>query len=115
MPARSRSCAKARFSRCASGLAVDALVAQGVRGIVVAGTGNGSVHAAMEAALGDAQTGGVKVLRASRCAGGVVGDDPSALPSAGALTPGKARVELLLQLLAADGISTPSPASGRGS
>ena len=99
----------------ASGLAVDAIVAQGVRGIVVAGTGNGSVHAAMEAALGDAQTGGVKVLRASRCAGGVVGDDPSVLPSAGALTPGKARVELLLQLLAADGISTPSPASGRGS
>jgi L-asparaginase len=83
----------------ASGLAVDALVAQGVRGLVVAGTGNGSVHAALEASLVDAQAVGVKVLRASRCAGGVVGDDPSALPSAGALTPAKARVELLLQLM----------------
>jgi L-asparaginase len=83
----------------ASGLVVDALVAKGVRGLVVAGTGNGSVHAALEAALADAQAAGVKVLRASRCAGGVVGDDPSALPSAGALTPAKARIELLLQLL----------------
>jgi len=84
----------------ASGLAVDALVTKGVRGLVVAGTGNGSVHAALEAALRDAQDGGVKVLRAARSAGGVVGEDPSALPSAGVLTPAKARVELLLQLLA---------------
>jgi len=84
----------------ASGLAVDALVAKGVRGLVVAGTGNGTVHAALEAALADAQDSGVQVLRAARSAGGVVGEDPSALPSAGVLTPAKARVELLLQLLA---------------
>jgi L-asparaginase len=69
----------------------------------VAGTGNGTVHAALEAALADAQAGGLKVLRASRCAGGVVGDDPAALPSADGLTPAKARVNLLLQLLGADG------------
>jgi L-asparaginase len=99
----------------ASGLAVDALVAQGVRGLVVAGTGNGTVHAALEAALADAQAAGVKVLRASRCAGGVVGSAPSTFASAGVLTPAKARVELLLQLLGADTMRTaPSPAGGRG-
>ena len=37
-----------------SRIAIDALVAAGVRGIVVAGTGNGSIHAAMLPALADA-------------------------------------------------------------
>ena len=45
---------------------------------------------------------GVRVWRASRCQGGaVVGAPEGAWPSAGGLTPAKARVELLLQLLAA--------------
>ena len=35
----------------ASGLLVDALVAQGVQGLVVAGTGNGTLHHHLEAAL----------------------------------------------------------------
>jgi L-asparaginase len=79
---------------------VDALIAHGVRGLVVAGTGNGSVHLELEAALRQAQEAGVQVLRSTRCAfGGVVGDDPKALPSAGALTPVKARIELMLELL----------------
>jgi L-asparaginase len=81
---------------------VPALVAQGVQGLVVAGTGNGTLHADLEAALRAAQQAGVRVLRASRCArGAVLGDDPAALPSAGALAPLQARIELLLQLLAA--------------
>jgi L-asparaginase len=42
----------------ASGMLVDALVAQGVQGIVVAGTGNGAVHHALEAALLRAQGAG---------------------------------------------------------
>ncbi len=96
---------------------VRALREAGVQGIVVAGTGNGSVHHALEAALLEAQDAGVAVLRCTRCLGGSVLDAgpptlpsagapalPSAsapaLPSAGALTPVQARIEMMLQLLA---------------
>jgi L-asparaginase len=79
---------------------VRALVAADVRGIVVAGTGNGSVHRELEPALLDAQTGGVAVLRCSRCLSGAVIDAaPPTLASAGALTPVQARIELMLHLL----------------
>ena len=85
----------------ARGAAIDALVAAGVLGIVIAGTGNGSVHAELLAAARRALDAGVRVVRASRCLlGGVVGAPADALPSAGALTPVQARVELLLDLLA---------------
>ena len=80
---------------------LDALVAAGARGIVIAGTGNGSVHAQLLQAARHAQAQGVRVLRASRCiCGGVVGAPADALPSAGDLTPAQARVLLLLELLA---------------
>lgn len=85
----------------ADGALVEALVAQGVNGLVVAATGNGSVHADLEAALVRAQAGGVKVVRASRCAQGRVQDTPhDRLPHAGGLSPVKARIALLLELLA---------------
>src|SRR5512140_3359816 len=38
--------------------------------LVVAATGNGTVHQALETALREAQAGGVKVIRATRCAQG---------------------------------------------
>ncbi len=83
----------------ASGRLVDALVAQGVQGIVAAGTGNGTLHQDLEAALLRAQAAGVKVLRSTRCASGsVIGG--RALPSAGSLSAVQAQVELLLDLLA---------------
>jgi L-asparaginase len=83
----------------ASGRLVDALLAQGVDGIVAAGTGNGTLHRELEAALLRAQATGVKVLRSTRCAAGpVIGG--GLLPSAGTLSPPQARVELLMQLLA---------------
>jgi len=67
---------------------------------VLEGTGNGTLHSALEAVARRAQAQGVKVLRASRCqGGGVVGAPEGALPSAGALGPAKARVELMLSLL----------------
>ena len=79
---------------------LDALVAAGARGIVIAGTGNGSVHAQLMQAARRAQGQGVRVVRASRCiAGGVVGAPADALPSAGDLTPAQARVTLMLDLL----------------
>jgi len=81
---------------------VRALVAAGVRGLVVAGTGNGSLHHALENALVEAQQAGVAVWRSTRCLDGPVqmksGDR---LPSAGTLTPVQARIELMLQLMRA--------------
>lgn len=83
----------------ADGRAVQALAAAGVAGLVVAGTGNGTLHASLEAALRTAEAGGVRVLRCSRCLAGSVIEVPGALPSAGTLTPAQARVSLLLALL----------------
>ncbi len=77
-----------------------ALVDGGVDGLVVAATGNGTVHRDLLGALLDAQKAGVAVLRASRCAeGGIVAGGDDRLPSAGARTPVQARVVLLLSLL----------------
>jgi L-asparaginase len=86
----------------AQGRTLDALGASGARGVVIAGTGNGSVHAELLAAARRAQATGVRVWRSSRCVqGGVVGTPADALPSAGALTPVQARIELMLDLMAA--------------
>ena len=79
---------------------VQALVARGVRGLIVAGTGNGTVHQALEEALLQAQAAGVRVWRVSRCLDGTVIDAGTpALPSAGSLTPVQARIEMALQLM----------------
>ena len=81
---------------------VEALVRAGVRGIVAACTGNGTLHHELEAALLAAQAAGVRVVRSSRCLdGAVIASAGQALPSAGALTPVQARVELILSLLEA--------------
>ncbi|KAK48970.1 L-asparaginase [Caballeronia jiangsuensis] len=88
----------------ASRVMVDALVAAGVRGIVVAGTGNGSMHATLTQALADAVSHGVAVVRASRVGAGHVmrngaaNDDAIGSVSAGTLNPYKARVLLMLAL-----------------
>ncbi len=85
----------------ASGLLVDALVASGVHGLVVAATGNGSLNKALEPALRRAATAGVPVMRCTRCAGGaLVGSFDALLPPAPTLSPWQARVELMLSLLA---------------
>ncbi len=84
----------------AGGAVVDALVAQGVEGLVVAGTGNGSVHHDLEAALHRAQLHGVKVMKSTRCAQGRVLPRPDdALRDSGGLSPVKARIALMLELL----------------
>jgi L-asparaginase len=86
----------------ASGAVVDALVRDGVRGLVVAGTGNGSLHHALESALLGAQRQGVAVRRTSRCLhAGVLPHAGDRLPAAQGLTPVKARVALLLELMGA--------------
>ena len=86
----------------ATGAVVQALRASGVHGIVVAATGNGTVHQDLEAALTNAQRAGVQVLRSTRCGNGrVLAGDDAALASADDLTPVKARVELMLRLMTA--------------
>ena len=86
----------------ADGSIVDALRAHGIDGIVVAGTGNGTLHEGLHAALLRARDeGGVQVLRCSRVASGaVLPTGADAFASAGSLTPAQARVELLLRLRA---------------
>ncbi|MDB5953890.1 asparaginase [Ramlibacter sp.] len=79
---------------------VRALVKDGVAGIVVAATGNGTVHEALEGALLAAQEQGVEVRRASRCAQGRVLPQPGdRLPGADGLSPVKARIALMLELM----------------
>lgn len=90
----------------ASGAIVDALIRTGpdappVRGLVVAGTGNGTVHHNLEAALLRAQAAGVKVVRATRCPSGrVLPTSGSAIADSEGLSPVKARVALMLALIA---------------
>ena len=82
---------------------VDALVAAGVQGLVIAATGAGSIHANLEAALNRASQQGVFVLRSTRTGAGVVPAQPGEerWASSGSLNPYKARV--LLTLLLASG------------
>ena len=79
-----------------------------VRGIVLAGTGNGTMHCTLEAALQTAQQQGVRVVRVSRCAYGQV-VSAEAAPSHGFRSMGlpavKARIGLMLELALAP--STP--------
>ncbi|MCX7225545.1 MAG: asparaginase, partial [Burkholderiales bacterium] len=89
-----------------SGAVVDALLSQEknglepLRGLVVAGTGNGSVHQDLEVALLRAQARGVRVWRGTRCALGRVLPTPGQrLPDSSGLSPVKARIALMLSLL----------------
>jgi L-asparaginase len=80
----------------------DAGAVEPLRGIVVAGTGNGSIHREMEEALRRAIALGVQVQRSTRCAFGAVVH--STVPSkddfmATALSPAKARVQMVLNLM----------------
>jgi L-asparaginase len=91
----------------ADGFALQAMLQYGqltgdpLRGVVVSATGNGTVHENLLRALLAAQAAGLAVVRATRCAfGRVVPGGNNALSDAGALTPAKARIALMLALLA---------------
>lgn len=84
----------------ATGAPVDSLVRDGVQGIVVASTGNGTLHHALESALLRAQAAGIRVVRSTRCPEGQVLPKPGdALPDSRGLSPVKARISLMLDLL----------------
>ena len=81
---------------------VEALCAAGAHGLVIAATGNGAVHEHLDAALQAALQRGVRVWRASRCLNGpiVLGElAPDRSMPATDLSPVKARIELMLQLM----------------
>jgi L-asparaginase len=86
--------------------AIDAFVAAGVKGLVIAGTGNGSLHSALQLAAADAVKQGVALVRSTRVGSGHVmrngaaPDDALGLITAGTLNPYKARVLLMLALAA---------------
>ena len=91
----------------ASGWMVEALLAQAVsggiaplRGIIVAGTGNGSLHHDLEAALVRAVRSGIVVRRTTRCANGrVLPAANQAIPDTQGLSSVKARIALMLELM----------------
>ena len=91
----------------ATGATVRALCAspvgaeQPLQGIIVAGTGNGTIHQDLESALRDVQAKGVRVVRSTRCAYGcvVVGTEDGDFPDSQGLSPVKARVALMLELM----------------
>jgi L-asparaginase len=95
----------------ASGAIVDLLlqeraagVAEPIRGLVLAATGNGTLHHALEAAALRAQDAGVAVLRATRCASGrILPKTDDRLREADALTPVKARIAMMLELIETTG------------
>jgi L-asparaginase len=84
---------------------IDASVANGARGIVIAGVGNGNMnHASLEAAARAAKKG-IVVVRSSRVVTGTVGrnvevnDDEMNLVASDELNPQKSRILLMLALL----------------
>jgi L-asparaginase len=93
----------------ADGTLVRALLALGTleparmpRGMVVAGTGNGTLHRSLMEALQAAQALGVRVVRVTRCARGrVVPGRENPFPEVSELSPAKARLALALALLEA--------------
>ena len=84
---------------------IDAAVANGARGIVIAGVGNGNMNKASVTAAANAVKKGVLVVRSSRVATGLVGrnvelnDDELGFIASDELNPQKARILLSLALL----------------
>jgi L-asparaginase len=84
---------------------IDASVANGAKGIVIAGVGNGNMNKASLAAAANAVKKGVVVVRSSRVATGTVGrnvevnDDEMGFIASDELNPQKSRILLSLALL----------------
>jgi L-asparaginase len=90
---------------------IDAAVASGAKGLVIAGVGNGNMNKASVTAAANAVKKGVVVVRSSRVPTGTVdrnveiNDDEMGFIASQELNPQKARILLSLALL-----KTPTPA-----
>ena len=84
---------------------IDAAVANGAKGIVIAGVGNGNMPKACVTAAANAVKKGVVVVRSSRVVTGNVGrnvelnDDDLGFIASDELNPQKSRIQLMLALL----------------
>jgi L-asparaginase len=84
---------------------IDAAAANGAKGIVIAGVGNGNMNKASLTAAANAVQKGVVVVRSSRVVTGVVGrnvevnDDELGFVASDELNPQKARILLMLALM----------------
>ncbi len=79
---------------------VDALLAAGVQGIVMAGTGNGSVNSKLQEQLAKAEQVGVQVRISTRCTQGfVVATESHRFAVQENLNPVKTRVALMLDMM----------------
>lgn len=92
------------YAGCTGGV-VDALLKQQhldtpLAGLVVAATGNGTIHQELESALRRAVDAGVKVVRSTRCAyGRVLASGHSEFEYFAGLSPVKTRIALMLELM----------------
>ena len=92
-----------------TGAVIDALVAYSaidaagpLRGLVLAATGNGTLHHTIEAAAARAHATGIEIRRATRCVNGrILPRSDDKWPDAGGLSPVKARIALMLDLMRA--------------
>jgi L-asparaginase len=79
---------------------VDALVNAGVQGLVIAGTGNGSVSSKMKESLVRAQIAKIQIRLSSRCnQGAVIPTSSHVFEARSALSPAKTRVAMLLDII----------------
>lgn len=92
------------YAGCTGGV-VDALLAQQragtpLDGLVVAATGNGTIHQELESALRRAVAAGVRVVRSTRCANGqILASSHSEFDYFPGLSPVKTRIALILDLM----------------
>lgn len=81
---------------------IELLVKQGVKGIVIAGFGNGNIHSKYKEKLQNIARAGTKIVMASRVASGTISESKPAqvagIICSGSLNPQKARILLMLAL-----------------
>jgi L-asparaginase len=84
------------------GYLYEAAVKAGIKGIIIAAPGNGSISKATQKSATDAQKQGLAIVRSSRVGSGVVNrltsDDSNKFIAADSLNPQKARILLMLAL-----------------
>ena len=84
----------------ASALHIEALVQAGVKGLVVAGTGNGSMSTKLKQSLELAQKAGVQIRLSTRCnQGSVIPTESHIFDATSGLSPVKTRVALMLDMM----------------
>lgn len=85
---------------------LDAAIKNGAKGIVIAGTGNGSVSKPLQARIKELSALGFPIIRSSRVNSGYIDVPVDEGISSGLLNPQKSRILLMLALANGDNIAT---------